>query len=129
MNRAIEAAGTDTVARMKAAIEGLVEYLAGHTGEARILIEESSGLSPLLYRIRCEVLALHTREVESGLKALGVAEAEITARCWTGAVHHAILWWIEQPPAGRQPPQDLALAVSEFVLRGIGHGPAFDGKP
>lgn len=127
LNRAIAAAGGDTFSQMKAAIAGLVGFLAEHPDAARILIVESSGLGKRLEAVRRGVIASHTRSVARALATLDRpmpgAEAAVVASCWVGAVHAAVQHWLEQPPDKRLPPAKLAKTIIEFNLRGIGAPP------
>lgn len=121
---AINQAPRNTPAQMKSAIEGFVFFLAEHPEQARILIVESSGLSPRLEQIRRSVIARHCRGVEKAVRALGgnisAGDAAVTARCWTGAVHEAVYSWLELPPEQRPPATQVAAAVAAFNLRGVG---------
>lgn len=124
IDAAVARAAQDPFSRMKAAIEGFVAFLAGNPEQARILIVESSGLSPKLERIRRSLIAAHTQGVEDALRLLPPATPPlhpgITARCWTGAVYEAVYSWLELPKARRPPAGSLAQAVTAFNLRGIG---------
>lgn len=123
----IAGAPPGTLPRMKAAVEAFVLFLARHPGEARILIVESSGLSPRLEQIRRAVIASHTRGVEDALRLLepGLPSLKpgIAARCWTGAVYEAVYHWLELPERKRPSAKALAAVVAEFNLRGIGAAP------
>lgn len=124
LNQAMAAAGPQVLAQMRAAVEALVQFLAEHPGEARILIVESSGLGKRLERVRREIVASHTRSVEQALRAAAghLPESEIpaVASCWVGAVYEAVYRWLEQPAKERLPADRLARAIAAFNLRGIG---------
>lgn len=124
INAAIAEAGPHPLSHMKAAVEGFVAFLARHPEEARILIVESSGLSPQLEQIRRSVIASHSRGVEDALRLLTPhlpsLDPAITARCWTGAVYEAVYSWLELPKSKRPSAKVLASAVTRFNLRGIG---------
>lgn len=124
IDAAIERAAPDPVSHMRAAVSGFVAFLSSHPGEARILIVESSGLSPQLEQIRRSVIANHSRAVEDALRLLAPTlpplDLAITARCWTGAVYEAVYSWLESPRTNRPSAQALAEGVSRFNLRGIG---------
>ena len=128
IDAAIAAAPPGPLCQMKAAVEGLVLFLATHPEEARILIVESSGLNRDLEQIRRSIIASHTRGVEQGLRLLapGMSQAaiRITARCWTGAVYEAVYSWLEAQEADRPPAETVAEAVARFNLQGIGAAPA-----
>ena len=124
LNGAIAAAGPDVLLQMKAAVKGLVRFLAEHPEEARILIIESSGLGKRLEAVRRQIVASHTRSVEKALIALGgrlpPMETAVVATCWVGAVYEAVFHWLEQSPEQRLSAELLAEAVVQFNLRGIG---------
>lgn len=127
INAAIAQAPATARHHMKAAVEGFVHFLAENPEEARILIVESSGLSPRLEQVRRSVIASHTRGVEKALTLvaprLTADERTIVARCWTGAVYEAVYSWLEYPADQRPPAKALADAVVNFNLRGIGVSP------
>lgn len=124
INGALAEAPPDTVSQMRAAVEALVLFLAQNAEEARILMVESSGLSPRLEQVRRSILASHTRGVEKALRALApklpALQLTMTARCWTGAVYEAVYGWLELPKEKRPPAKVVADAVARFNLRAIG---------
>jgi AcrR family transcriptional regulator len=126
LNAAIARAGADPAAHMRAAVHALVAFLAEHPKEARILILESSGLSGRLERIRRRVMASHAKGVEQAMVALRHAgrlpacDPRTAARCWVGAVYEAVHAWLETPPGKRSAAVQLAAAIAQFCLRGIG---------
>ncbi len=123
LNEAI--AGTaDPLLQMKAAVQRLLTFLAERPHEARILLVESSGLTPRLEKVRRGIIASHARGVEQALAGLSGAVARldpaIAARCWVGAVYEAAYHWLELSSGRRVPVQDLAREVALFNLRAIG---------
>ncbi len=120
---AIAKAEPQPLPHMKAAIEGFIAFLAKNPEEARILIVESSGLSPQLEQIRRTVIASHTRGVEDALRLLAPglppADCWVMARCWTGAAYEAVYAWLEASPKKRPSAKALAAAVTRFNLHGI----------
>lgn len=124
LNQAMAAAGPDVLSHMQAAVKTLVQYLADHPQEARILIVESSGLGKRLESVRRRVVASHTRGVEQALAAVAhrppPMEIAVVARCWVGAVYEAVFCWLEEPASDRIPAERLAKAIADFNLRGIG---------
>jgi AcrR family transcriptional regulator len=111
------------VDQMRAAIERLFVFLAGHPAEARILIIESSGLGGELAALQRTILGSHARSVERVIAELTdstLGDPAVLARCWVGAVHEAVRYWLEQPPAERRPAGAVAGEVARFNLRGIG---------
>jgi TetR/AcrR family fatty acid metabolism transcriptional regulator len=113
--------------QMRAAVEGLVGFLARNPAEARILIVESSGLGARLEQIRRKVIASHARGVEQALAhlqgRLAPLDPAIAARCWVGAVYEAVYHWLELRAAKRARPETLAREIAAFNLRGIGAEP------
>jgi AcrR family transcriptional regulator len=124
LNKAIAATGTDTLQQMRAAVEGLILFLAKNPDEARILIVESSGLGEALQAIRRKIVDSHSRSVEDALSLLRSVlpslDPSLSARCWVGSVYESVYHWLEQPPDRRPDPETIARAVAEFNLRGIG---------
>jgi hypothetical protein len=59
LNKAMASARGDTISQMRVAVETFILYLAEHPDEARILIVESSGLSPRLAKVRRSIIASH----------------------------------------------------------------------
>ncbi len=124
LNEAIAAAGPKVLFQMRAAVRALVEFLADHPDEARILIIESSGLGKRLETIRRQIMASHTRSVELALGAvrneLPPMDKRVAASCWVGSVLEAVFHWLEQPAGERLPHEHLSRAIASFNLRGIG---------
>jgi TetR/AcrR family transcriptional regulator, fatty acid metabolism regulator protein len=124
LNEAIAAAGPKVLLQMRAAVRALVQFLADHPDEARILIIESSGLGKRLETIRRQIIASHTRSVELALTAilgeLAPMDTRVAASCWVGSVLEAVFHWLEQPASERLPAERLAQAIASFNLRGIG---------
>ena len=110
--------------RMRAAVDALFEFLSERPGDARILLIESSGLGDPLEGVRREVLASHTRSVERTLRELqprvSPKDAPILARCWVGAVHEAVRYWMDLDPTRRPPPREVAQQVARYNLQAIG---------
>jgi len=124
LNKAIANAGEDTFRQMKAAVESLIFFLAGNPLAARILIVESSGLTPRLAGVRQAIVASHCRSVEQALKRLprlrsGI-DPKVAASCWVGAVLESVQQWLQTPKDQRLGPETLAKEISQFNLRGIG---------
>jgi TetR/AcrR family fatty acid metabolism transcriptional regulator len=115
---------TDPILQMKAAVQRLLTFLAERPREARVLLVESSGLTPRLEQVRRGIIASHAHSVEQALARLSGAVATldpaIAARCWVGAVYEAAYHWLELPGERRVPVRDLAREVARFNLRAIG---------
>ena len=124
LNKAIAAAGEDTFREMKAAVEGLIFFLAAHPLAARILVVESSGLTPRLAGVRQAIVASHCRSVELALKKLPSLRPgmnpKVAASCWVGAVLESVQQWLQTPKDQRLRPEMLAKEISGFNLRAIG---------
>jgi TetR/AcrR family fatty acid metabolism transcriptional regulator len=124
LNKAMASAGGDTISQMRVAVETFILYLAEHPAEARILIVESSGLSPKLAEVRQSIMASHCRSVEQALIGISGSFSElnpkVVASCWVGAVHESVYQWLESPTEKRISAEALAREITRFNLRGIG---------
>jgi TetR/AcrR family fatty acid metabolism transcriptional regulator len=124
LNKTMASAGGDTISQMKVAVETFILYLAEHPDEARILIVESSGLSPKLAKVRRSIIASHCRSVEQALIGISGSlpglDPKVVASCWVGAVHESVYQWLESPTENRISAEALVREISRFNLRGIG---------
>jgi AcrR family transcriptional regulator len=113
----------DVFKRMSQSMEALFMFLAENPEEARILIVESSGLSPRMDQRRRAILTRqedqvrHTLEADSEL--FSVDNPVITARCMVGAVYEALYCWLEENPESRMPAAEVASAVAKFNIQAI----------
>lgn len=121
LNQAIDAAPPSVSQRMSAACEELVRFMADNPDEARIWVIETSGLSKRLNEIRRAIMDSHARAVHVAVAALRPdLDAEVMARCWIGAVHEVVHYWLALPASKRPPAEVVGRSVAEFNLRGIG---------
>jgi TetR/AcrR family transcriptional regulator, fatty acid metabolism regulator protein len=116
-------ASADPLAQIGAAVESLFLFLAENPREARIMIVESSGLSPRLDQVRRGILARHTDQVRKILKSRGKGAARmnaaIAARCLVGAVFESLYAWLEKPDSKRPPAASVARAVAAYNKRAL----------
>jgi TetR/AcrR family fatty acid metabolism transcriptional regulator len=105
------------------AVESVFLYLAQNPREARILIVESSGLSPRLEQVRRNLLGQHVGHVYQTLAAnpadFSVVNPAIASRCLVGAVFESLCSWLEQNPIERPPVAEVARAVADYNSRAI----------
>ena len=113
----------DPLLGIRCAVESLFLFLADNPGDARILIVESSGLSPRLERVRRTILRQHVEQVcqtlESTPDAFSVSAPVIAARCLVGAVFEAVCGWLEESPSDRPAAAEVARAVADYNSRAI----------
>jgi AcrR family transcriptional regulator len=113
----------DALLGIRCAVESLFLFLADNPGDARILIVESSGLSPRLERVRRAILRQHAEQVcqtlESSPGASSVSAPVIAARCLVGAVFESLCSWLEESPNDRQSAVEVARAVADYNFRAI----------
>jgi hypothetical protein len=74
----------DTISQVKEAVETFILYLAEHPDEARILIVESSGLSPELAKVRRSIIASPCRSVEQALTNIAASLPNLDSRVVAG---------------------------------------------
>jgi AcrR family transcriptional regulator len=105
------------------AVELLFLTLARNPQEARLLIVESSGLSPRLEQVRRSILRQQEEQLCQVLEAnpdvFAVLVPAIAAQCLVGAVFEALYTWLEQNPDERAPAVDVARAVADYNCRAL----------
>ncbi|MGA3372870.1 MAG: TetR/AcrR family transcriptional regulator [Terracidiphilus sp.] len=113
----------DALLGIRCAVESLFLFLADNPGDARILIVESSGLSPRLERVRRAILRQYADKVcqtlESAPGAFSVSAPLIAARCLVGAVFESLCSWLEESPNDRQSASVVARAVADYNSRAL----------
>jgi AcrR family transcriptional regulator len=118
-----EVAQPDPRLGISSAVESLFLFLAANPQEARILIVESSGLSPRLEQVRRSLLRHHVQSVCQKLQALPgafcVADPAVAARCLVGAVFEALCSWMEEDPVSRASAAAVARAVADYNSRAV----------
>jgi len=113
----------DVLKGLSKRLEEVFLFLAQRPDQARILLIESSGLSPRLEKTRREILAHQedqTRTIlESAPEVFSVENTTIAARCMVGAAFEALTRWLEEDPNTRMPVAEVARAVSQFNTRAV----------
>lgn len=113
----------DPVDGITRAVETLFMLLADNPQESRILIVESSGLSPRLEKVRRGLLSEHIGHVRdtivSAPEVFSVRDPAIASRCLVGAVFEALTGWLAENPATRRPAAEVAHDVAEYNTRAI----------
>lgn len=118
-----KAAERDPVEQIRGAVISLFSFLARRPREARLLIVESSGLSPRLEQVRRDLLARHAGAVrhtlESHPERFPGSEPAVAARCLVGAVFESLCSWLEAGARKRPPAGQLARSVAEYNVRAL----------
>ena len=113
----------DPLKRMSQGAEKLFMFLAESPEQARILIVESSGLSPRLDKTRRAILLQQEEEVRQTMELapslFSVENTVVAARCVAGATFEAVYCWLEDDPKTRMPAADVARAVARFNTQAV----------
>ncbi len=114
---------SDSLLGIRCAVESVFLYLAQNPQEARILIVESSGLTPRLEQVRRGLIWQHVGQVSQMLELLpasfSVEDPAIAARCLIGSVFESLYSWLEQNPVDRASAFKAAQAVADYNARAI----------
>jgi AcrR family transcriptional regulator len=117
----------DPLKRIGQGAEALFLFLAKNPEEARILLVESSGLSPRLEKTRRSIIGHQVEELRQMLVSVpsrfAVKNPEIAARCIAGATFEAVYSWLEEDEKRRLPVAEIARAVSRFNTQAVSKHP------
>jgi TetR/AcrR family transcriptional regulator, fatty acid metabolism regulator protein len=113
----------DPLKRIAQGAEALFLFLAKNPRQARILLVESSGLSPRLDKTRRSIIHQQVQELTQMLESVpslfAVENTVIAARCIAGATFEAAYSWLEEDPKIRLPASDVARAVAHFNTQAV----------
>ena len=119
----LKEAQPDPLKRIAQGAEALFLFLAKNPRQARILLVESSGLSPRLDKTRRSIINRQVQELTQMLESLpslfAVENTVIAARCIAGATFEAAYSWLEEDPKIRLPAADVARAVARFNTQAV----------
>jgi TetR/AcrR family transcriptional regulator, fatty acid metabolism regulator protein len=114
---------SDPLKRIPQGAEALFLFLAENPKQARILIIESSGLSPRIETTRRAILLeleVRLRRIfESSPSLFSVRNATVTARCIAGATFEAAYCWLDEDPKTRLQAAEVARVVAHFNTRAV----------
>jgi AcrR family transcriptional regulator len=114
---------TDHQKRIPGSVETLFLFLAQNPERARILIVESSGLSPRLEKVRRGILLQHQELIRQTLEAapelFRVENMTVAERCIVGSAFEALYCWLDDDPEARMFAEDVARAVGQFNSQAV----------
>jgi AcrR family transcriptional regulator len=118
-----KATETDPLCQILSAIKALFLHLAENPRIARILLVETSGLSPRLEQVERQNIAQQAHLVrdvlESAPEAFYTENSAIAARCLVGGVCEALRAWMEGNPENRLSAAEMAHVVGDFSTRAV----------
>jgi AcrR family transcriptional regulator len=118
----------DPLKRIAQGAESLFLFFAQNPERARILLVESSGLSPRLDETRRSITRRQVEELrqmfDSAPAIFSVEDTSLAARCVAGATFEAIYSWLEEDPKTRMPVAEVARAVARFNTQAVRKKPA-----
>jgi AcrR family transcriptional regulator len=118
----------DPLKKIPHGADALFLFFAENPEQARILIVESSGLSPRLEKTRRAILSEledRLRQIfESKPSQFSVKNTVIAARCIAGATFEAAYCWLEENPKTRMPATEVARVVAQFNTQAVRKAPA-----
>lgn len=113
----------DPLKRIAQGAEAVFLFLARNPEQARILLVESSGLSPRLEKTRRSIIRQQVDELRHMLESVpslfAVENTMIAARCIAGATFEAAYSWLEENPRIRLPAAEVARAVARFNTQAV----------
>lgn len=119
----VEEAQPDHLKQFSDSMEALFLYFAQNPEQARILVVESSGLSPQLEETRRAILRQQADDVQRTLQSapdlFDVEDITIAARCVVGATYEALYCWLEEDAKTRMSAADVARAVAHFTIQAV----------
>lgn len=124
---------TDAQKRIPRSVEALFLFLAHNPEQARILIVESSGVSPRLDKLRRGILLKHEELVRQTLESaphlFRVENMTIAERCIVGSALEALYCWLDENSKTRMPAADVARAVAQFNSQAVKKSPRKRKQP
>ena len=113
----------DPLKRIAQGAEVVFLFLARNPEQARILLVESSGLSPHLEKTRRSIIRQQVDELRQMLESVpslfAVENSTVAARCIAGATFEAAYSWLEENPRIRLPVAVVARAVARFNTQAV----------
>jgi len=123
----VTASQPDALKRISQTTDAIFLFLARNQELARILIIESSGISPLVEKTRRAILLQQEEEVRKSLESapalFAVESTSIAARCMAGAAFEAFYCWLDENPKERMPAEKVARAVAQFNTQAVKNVP------